>query len=74
VIRIRCRSLTSSFALALPADDAKVVATLARNDELVVVGEQKNGYINVQRDRRRLGQGRARHQTLVVVRGFSLVR
>jgi hypothetical protein len=34
--------------LALPADDAKILATLARNDEMVVVGEQKNGYINVQ--------------------------
>jgi hypothetical protein len=34
--------------LAQPADDAKVLGTLARNDELVVVGEQKNGYINVQ--------------------------
>jgi Curli production assembly/transport component CsgG len=34
--------------VAQPADDAKVVATLARNDEMVVMGEQKNGYINVQ--------------------------
>ncbi len=34
--------------LVLPVDDAKVIATLARNDELVVIGEQKNGYINVQ--------------------------
>jgi hypothetical protein len=34
--------------LSQPADDAKAIATLARNDELVVIGEQKNGYINVQ--------------------------
>jgi Curli production assembly/transport component CsgG len=34
--------------LATPADDAKVLATLARTDEVVVVGEEKNGYISVQ--------------------------
>lgn len=34
--------------LAQPADDAKVIGPLARTDELVVIGEQKNGYINVQ--------------------------
>jgi hypothetical protein len=34
--------------LASPADDAKVVATLPRTEELVVVGSQENGYINVQ--------------------------
>jgi hypothetical protein len=30
------------------ADDAKVVATLARTDELVVIGAEKNGFVNVQ--------------------------
>jgi hypothetical protein len=34
--------------LAQPEDTAKVVATLGRDEELVVIGEQKNGYINVQ--------------------------
>ena len=34
--------------LAQPLETAKVVATLGKNDELVVVGEEKNGYINVQ--------------------------
>ena len=34
--------------LASPADDAKVIATLPRTEELVVVGAQQNGYINVQ--------------------------
>ena len=34
--------------LADAAETAKVVATLSRNDELVVIGEEKNGYINVQ--------------------------
>jgi hypothetical protein len=34
--------------LATPADDAKALATLARTDEVVVIGEEKNGYINVQ--------------------------
>ena len=34
--------------LASPADDAKVVATLSKADEVVVVGKQTNGYINVQ--------------------------
>jgi hypothetical protein len=34
--------------LASPADDAKALATLSRNDELVVIGKQDNGYINVQ--------------------------
>lgn len=34
--------------LAEPADDSKAVATLARGDELVVVGGEKNGFINVQ--------------------------
>ena len=34
--------------LAQPVDTAKVVATLGKSDELVVVGEEKNGYINVQ--------------------------
>jgi hypothetical protein len=34
--------------LATPADDGKVVATLSRSDELVVIGKATNGYINVQ--------------------------
>lgn len=34
--------------LAQPEDAAKVLATLGRADELVVIGMQKNGYVNVQ--------------------------
>jgi hypothetical protein len=34
--------------LAQPEDTAKVVATLGRDEELVVIGEPKNGYVNVQ--------------------------
>ena len=34
--------------LATPEDAGKVAATLTRNDELVVVGEEKNGFVNVQ--------------------------
>lgn len=34
--------------LAQPDEAAKVVATLARGEELVVVGGEKNGYLNVQ--------------------------
>src|SRR5262245_44870227 len=34
--------------LAQPTDTAKVLATLARGDELVVIGPEKDGYINVQ--------------------------
>ena len=34
--------------LAQPDDTAKVVATLGRADELVVTGEEKNGFIQVQ--------------------------
>lgn len=34
--------------LATPADDGKVVATLSRSDELVVIGKTTNGYVNVQ--------------------------
>ena len=34
--------------LAQPADDSKVLATLSRTDELVVIGKETNGYINVQ--------------------------
>ncbi len=34
--------------LAGPSDTAKVVATLARTDEIVVVGEVKDGFVNVQ--------------------------
>ena len=31
-----------------PTDTSKVVATLARGEELVVVGEPQDGYVNVQ--------------------------
>jgi SH3-like domain-containing protein len=34
--------------LSQPADTGKVLATLGKGDELVVVGEQKDGYVNVQ--------------------------
>jgi hypothetical protein len=34
--------------LAQPADNAKEVATLGRADEMVVVGQEQNGFINVQ--------------------------
>ena len=34
--------------LAQPSDTSKVVATLARTDELVVVGAVKDGFVNVQ--------------------------
>jgi hypothetical protein len=34
--------------LAQPSDEGKVVATLGRSDELVVIGSEKAGYINVQ--------------------------
>jgi hypothetical protein len=34
--------------LAEPSDTAKPLATLGRADELVVIGAEKNGYINVQ--------------------------
>jgi curli biogenesis system outer membrane secretion channel CsgG len=34
--------------LAAPADSAKVVATLGRGDEMVVTGEAKEGYIQVE--------------------------
>ena len=34
--------------LATPADDGKTVGTLARTDELVVIGGEQNGFINVQ--------------------------
>jgi hypothetical protein len=34
--------------LDAPADSAKPLATLARTDELVVIGEQKDGYAHVQ--------------------------
>jgi hypothetical protein len=33
---------------AQPSDTAKLVATLSRTDELVVIGAEKDGYINVQ--------------------------
>jgi Curli production assembly/transport component CsgG len=34
--------------LAQPADDAKVLVTMSKNDEVVVIGKETNGYINVQ--------------------------
>jgi hypothetical protein len=34
--------------MATPDDAGKVVATLGRNDELVVTGEEKNGFVQVQ--------------------------
>jgi len=34
--------------LAQPSDTAKVIATLAHGDELVVIGAEKDGYLNVQ--------------------------
>ena len=34
--------------LALPADNSKEVATLGRADEVVVIGKEQNGFINVQ--------------------------
>jgi len=34
--------------VAQPVDTGKVVATLGKGDELVVIGEVKDGYINVQ--------------------------
>ena len=34
--------------MAEPSDTSKAVGTLARTDELVVIGEEKNGFINVQ--------------------------
>ena len=34
--------------LAEPSDTRRKSATLARGDEIVVIGEEKNGFINVQ--------------------------
>ncbi len=34
--------------LALPADNAKELGTLGRGDEMVVIGQEQNGFINVQ--------------------------
>lgn len=34
--------------MATPSDTAKVLGTLARGDEVIVVGEEKDGFINVQ--------------------------
>ncbi len=34
--------------LATPADGGKEVATLARGDEMVVIGKEQNGFVNVQ--------------------------
>ncbi|HEU4600685.1 MAG TPA: CsgG/HfaB family protein [Steroidobacteraceae bacterium] len=33
---------------AEPSDGAKVVTTLSKGDEMIVVGEEKNGYLNVE--------------------------
>jgi len=40
--------IASVKLLASPDDAAKAVATLSRNDELVVIGAEKNGFVNVQ--------------------------
>ena len=40
--------IASVKLLAEPSDAAKVVGMLGRTDELVVVGSEKNGFINVQ--------------------------
>lgn len=34
--------------LSMPSDDADPVATLGRGEELVVIGPEQNGFINVQ--------------------------
>jgi curli production assembly/transport component CsgG len=34
--------------LAQPSEGAKVVATLTKGDEMIIVGEEKNGYLNVE--------------------------
>ena len=34
--------------MATPDDAGKVAGTLARADEVVVIGEEKNGFVNVQ--------------------------
>ncbi len=34
--------------LASPADAAKAVATLQRGEELVIIGPEENGFLNVQ--------------------------
>ena len=34
--------------MAEPSDTSKALATLGRADELVVIGAEKNGFINVQ--------------------------
>jgi curli biogenesis system outer membrane secretion channel CsgG len=34
--------------LAAPSDDAKVVATLNRGEEMIIVGEEKNGFLQVE--------------------------
>jgi hypothetical protein len=34
--------------MATPDDAGKVAGTLARTDEVVVIGEEKNGFVNVQ--------------------------
>ena len=34
--------------LAQPSDGSKEVATLGRGDEVVVIGKEQNGFVNVQ--------------------------
>ena len=40
--------IANTKLLAQPTDTGKVVATLGRGDELVVIGEVKDGFVNVQ--------------------------
>jgi len=39
---------TKAKVLASPADSAKAVATLQRGEELVIIGPEQNGFLNVQ--------------------------
>jgi hypothetical protein len=40
--------IASVKVMAQPSDSAKAVATLAKTDELVVTGGEKDGFTNVQ--------------------------
>jgi hypothetical protein len=40
--------IANTELLGQPLDTGKVLATLGRGEELVVIGEEKDGYINVQ--------------------------
>ena len=44
----RLAKIANVKLLASPADGAKALATLPKGEELVVVGEEKDGFINVQ--------------------------